>query len=96
MDLSSIVSLIMENPRIISEITSLVKERESGTVVSQSETSTTAAREDEPTVKERVPEISERRQALFSALKPYVSEKRARAIDSMMTIAEMIELMRAR
>ena len=93
MDLSRIVGLIMENPRLISEINELV--RKSG----QTDEKASVPEEAVPTINQAPPpEIKpkERRAALLYALKPYVSEKRAQAIDSMITITEMIDMMKAR
>ncbi|MBR5241801.1 MAG: hypothetical protein IKV20_01560 [Clostridia bacterium] len=92
-DLSRIVGLIMENPRLISEINELV--RESG----QTEEVASAPEEAVPVTSQTPPpqiKQRDRRAALLCALKPYVSEKRAQAIDSMITITEMIDMMKAR
>lgn len=93
MDLSRIVGLIMENPKLISEISELVREKgqaeEKKVTPEEVATVTNPAPLPEPAPRER-------RAALLCALKPYVSEKRAQAIDSMITITEMIELMKAR
>ena len=93
MDLSRIVGLIMENPKLISEISELV--RQSG----EAQLTEKVKDEEVPTVEPIAPVATqprERRAALLYALKPYVSEKRAQAIDSMITITEMIDLMKAR
>ena len=95
-DLSKIVGLIMENPKLIEEISGLVKKSEGemgeGEKVELEEppkaTPTVAAEADSSR--------SQRRERLLCALKPYVSKERARAIDSMISIAEMLEVMRAR
>ena len=93
MDLSRIVGLIMENPKLISEITELVREK------GQTEEKPPAKEEAAPVIKQTPPPEPlprERRAAMLYALKPYVSEKRAQAIDSMITITEMIDMMKAR
>ena len=92
-DLSRIVSLIMENPKLIEEISALTKKEESA--------SSSDEEKSEPTVAP-APNISEpiirntKRSQLLSAIKPYVSGKRAEAIDSMISIVDMIDMMKAR
>ena len=93
MDLSRIVGLIMENPKLISEISELVREK--GKAEEKKVTPEEVVAVTNPTPLPE-PAPRERRAALLCALKPYVSEKRAQAIDSMITITEMIELMKAR
>ena len=98
-DLSKILNLIMENPRLIEEISALAKrgEETAATVsepVSDSETVETAS---EPTYPEPKRERTrERRAQLMSALKPYLSNERQKALDSMMTFADVLETMRGR
>ena len=43
-----------------------------------------------------VPLGKKRRSELLSALKPFLSNERAKAIDSMITIADILEVMKAR
>lgn len=98
-DLSKIVGLIMENPKLIEEISGLVKksegekgergEVEKGELEEPPKATPTVAAEADSS-------RSQRRERLLCALKPYVSKERARAIDSMISIAEMLEVMRAR
>ena len=95
-DLSKIVGLIMENPKLIEEISALVKksedekgEDEKGELEEPPKATPTVAAESDSS-------RSQRRERLLCALKPYVSKERARAIDSMISIAEMLEVMRAR
>ena len=96
-DLSKIVGLIMENPKLIEEISSLVKksEREDAEeeTVSEAPEKPLAERANAPA---ETDERSQKRTRLLGALKPYVSKERARAIDSMISIAEMLEVMKAR
>ena len=98
-DLSRIVGLIMENPRLIEEISSLMKkDAESGedspSDVAELPEITGKAAEDAPP--SDTAERAQRRSRLLGALKPYLSKERARAIDSMISISEMIDLMKAR
>lgn len=99
-DIARIVSLIMENPKLIEEISAMVK-REEGAAAAESPA--VEAREEAPHVEEvreasvpPRPGVAGRRGELLSALKPYLSTERARAIDSMMTIADILDAMRAR
>ena len=95
-DLSKIVSLIMENPALIEQIRELAK-NDGGETVTMS---TEKADEEKPT--ESAPVMKEenpsrlRRRELLSALKPYLSESRAGAIDSMMSISDILEVMKTR
>ena len=105
-DLSKIVNLIMENPKLIEEIKNLSTEKV--------ETESHPPNKEEP--KEENDKIESvaapavtyessigqgginriRRKDLLLALKPYVSEERGRAIDSMMSIADILEMMRSK
>ncbi len=100
-ELSRIVNLIMENPHIIEEISKLAAKDESAS---------THASEPEAETHEETQSVSipastyasngggakQKRSMLLSALKPYVSKERAKALDSMVSIAEMLEIMRSR
>ncbi len=101
-DLSKVVELIMQNPAIISEIQGLLKND------SESPPSLPQKAEDEAPmpksesaatpVSAGAAEISAkaRRAQLLSAMKPYVSSERAKAIDSMISISEILEVMKVR
>lgn len=95
-DLSKIVSLIMENPHIIDEIKKLTEEPANSN--SKSDVSEEPLEmkeeisEESPLRKEAMPR-SKRRRELLSALMPYVSDGRGQAIESMMTIADIIDAM---
>ena len=97
-DIGKIVSLIMENPHIIEEISALAKGGAEPATVS--ETPPTQSEEPTPTpIPTSAPVIVNdtkraRREGLISALRPYLSEERARAVDSMMQVASILELMR--
>lgn len=103
-DLSKIVNLIMENPKLIEEIKNLASQK-SGTAeetVSENvpDTPDTQSEESESvtasTYKSANEQTRERRNGLLAALKPYLSEKRSQAIDSMMSIADIIDVVRSR
>ena len=101
-DISKIISLIMENPKLIEEISALAngdaakatpaeeaeKEREEDAEQIKSIQSSAP-------VEDRVRGGRNRSQLLF-ALKPYVSRERAQAIDSMLSIVEILDVMKGR
>ena len=95
-DLGKIVSLIMENPDLIARIQSLAK----GDVAKEA---ANAPEEAEATAAEPVAvsapiatDPRDKRNRLLSAMKPYLSSERARAIDSMMSVAEILDMMKPR
>ncbi len=100
-DLSKIIGLIMENPRLIEEISNLAAESEKRDMAEESDASIAT---DTPT-KETSAEVTytkqgtndrARRAHLLGALKPYLSNERAKAIDSMISIADILDMMKAR
>ncbi|MBR2930626.1 MAG: hypothetical protein IKC32_05290 [Clostridia bacterium] len=95
-DLSRIVNLIMENPKLIEEISALAKSEEQKSSEPEEQTENTATSV-EPTYESSNSRSSrERRAQLLSALKPYLSGERQKAIDSMMTFADVFDAMRGR
>ena len=92
-DLSSIVNLIMQNPALIEQISALAKQ--------------SGEQEDIPVENEAPEEVKEapeeeikgaslmrsHRHDLLSAMKPYLSENRRVAIDSMASILDVIDVM---
>jgi len=103
-DLSRIVNLIMENPKLIAEIKNMASQnKENSEDVKEAAaidtTETVELNENDATVANAFPQKNEqrsRRNSLLSALKPYVSEKRCQAIDSMMSIADILDVVRTR
>ena len=96
MDIGKIVGLIMDNPQIIEQISALAKQSDAPKVT---EEASVPPQEDAKTVQTvSVPQTVGRgeRARLLGALKPYVSSERAKAIDSMMSIADILEMMRSR
>lgn len=91
-DLSEIVSLIMQNPALIEQIAALAKPK--------------AEPEAQPEVKEEVvaqevikeentpvaTNMRSHRHELLNAMKPYLSENRRTAIDSMSSILDIIDV----
>lgn len=103
-DIGKVIGLIMENPQLIEQIANLAKQN-SPSANKPEEIKVEAA---ESTVNEEVvPTVTAptykgithqrgNRAQLLGALKPYVSDERAKAIDSMISIADILDMMRAR
>lgn len=96
LDIGKIVSLIMENPQLIEQISALAKgsatePSESQPVAEAPEVQSVSADTYEPRRDGR-----NERARLLGALKPYVSSERAKAIDSMISIADILDVMRSR
>lgn len=96
MDIAKLVSLIMENPELIEKIKTLgeknaLEEDGDSRDEKPSEaipTSANAASTEDSGIRSR----KKLRGSLLSSLKPYVSEKRRSAIDTMMTVFDVIDL----
>lgn len=98
-DLSKIISIIMQNPTLISEIAALASSSGSKAEVKEEETAETVtdpvvseaeiAPQDEPP---RTRGKAHRRE-LLNAMKPYLSEQRRGALDSMSSILDIIDVM---
>ena len=100
-DISKIIGIIMENPDIIEKIKTLADKSDTAAVTksepldvkeekpSAEVVSTSANAETRGTVKQR-------RHELLSALKPYVKSERARAIDTMLSVIDVIDVMKVR
>ncbi|MBQ8321810.1 MAG: hypothetical protein IJX92_05545 [Clostridia bacterium] len=104
-DISRVIQLIMENPSLVQEISSLVKKdgaSESNCAPEASEESSVVASEQITVPVTTAPKIEyenparRNRTQLLGAMKPYVSSERAKAIDSMMSIMDILEMMKAR
>lgn len=100
-DLSKIVGLIMENPKLIEEIKNLSSKAEGKEEVKLAEKEKTSEantelEEAEATIAPIENTSRIRRRELLSALKPYVSEERGKAIDSVMSIADILDVMRSK
>ena len=102
-DLSKVIGLIMENPSLVEQISSLVKqsstENKPEDIPPATEETSVLKEENEPKAEPTYsPIIGQRnnRAQLLGALKPYVSKERAKAIDSMISIADILDMMKAR
>ena len=99
LDIGRVVGLIMENPQLIEQISALAKSDEGKNEPATPEVS---AQKSEPVTNEikGIPYTSSShkndRAKLLGALKPYISKERAKAIDSMLTIADILDMMRTR
>ncbi len=98
-DLSKIIGVIMEHPELIEQISQLAN--------AAPEEKGEDKKEELPPIIEKEEKTSEavsagarfsdskRRSQLLYALKPYLSEGRARAIDSMLTFGEIFDMMKS-
>ena len=91
-DLSALVSRILEHPQLVSQITQLLSE--SGTKKEETEevgVIEEVASAQPPPIKDK----QENRKRLLSALRPFLSERRRGALDSLETVATLLEITRA-
>jgi len=97
-DLTKIINIIMENPKLVSEIRDMVTKSESET-----DSNEVNADKETKTVEDTLPSSSpvtrettyresrsSRRNDLLRAMRPYVSEERGEAIESMITIMDIL------
>ena len=102
LDISKVVGIIMQNPQLIEQIASLAKGQNEVAEAKPTVEETIESKADSEPVSADIttstPVISERlnRAQLLGALKPYVSKERAKAIDSMISIADILDMMRTR
>lgn len=101
-DVSRIVSLIMENPALIEQISALAKQdgrQNEQKEVTPSESTPPTPQMETPVAAQSVrsvPSSTVSRTQLLTALKPYISKGRSDAIDSMISIGEILDMMRSR
>ena len=99
-DISKVVSLIMENPKLIEEIKGLVKEEAQDDLKADNENEiaetakNTVAREATYS-SHQIPKKTQRSE-LLKALKPFLSAERGKAIESMITISDVLETIKER
>jgi hypothetical protein len=93
-DLGRIINLIMENPRLIEEISSLAKG--DATPRKVEDVSAPQPPQEVREVAASAPQTPRRsrRGELLSLLKPYLSERRASAIDSMISVTDVLKMMK--
>ncbi len=99
-ELSKVVSTIMEHPELIEQITRLVKEEPAPTsdITDAADNGEPQPTEEPVSAEHASAEISDsgKRARLLYALKPYLSERRAKAIDSMLTFGEIFDMMKSK
>ena len=107
LDIGRVIGMIMENPELVAQIAAMAKSSPppQPTDASLVEEVKSPPKEDAQAISPAVvpsatytPQSSAKihRTQLLGALKPYVSEERAKAIDSMLTIADILDMMKAR
>ncbi len=99
-DLSRIVSLIMQNPDLIRQIEALAKENTTNEEdasnavpqIPEISTATDTAATTPAMTQPRNADKREKRTQLLSALRPYVSEKRGKTIDTLLGAMDLWDL----
>ena len=97
-DLSKIIGIIMENPKLVAERKDMVTKAEAveGEIMPEKAAEVNKATEESQAPSSPIFEItyresrSSRRNDLLRAMRPYVSEERGRAIESMITIMDIL------
>lgn len=93
-DISKIISLIMENPDLVKQISSLINNSQTAEETEAKEIQQVSLPADAPAAKmeaaprHRKPE----RTQLLAAMKPYVRESRSKAIDTMVGILDILDV----
>jgi hypothetical protein len=93
-DISSVVIMILENPDLVAKIYAMA--RGDGAPKEEAEDMTASAPISATPKAELTSERRIHRAKLASAMKPYLSKERAQAIDTMMSIADILEMTRGR
>lgn len=93
-DLGKIVSLIMENPDLIARIQGLAKGEDTKEAPQPAKEETEVIAPAETRAASVDPR--EKRNRLLGAMKPYLSSERAKAIDSVMSVVEILDMMKPR
>ena len=99
-DLSGIINLIMQNPSLIAEISALAKQKteseeetaQTENAIEKEEQSAKEKQSEEKAVATAAPLMRTHRHELLNAMKPYLSEGRRSAIDSMASILDVIDV----
>ncbi len=104
-DISKIIGIIMENPDIIEKIKSLAQndsqnadnlKNDESIVVNANSSSAESTTSTAEVVAMQKTQNKKRRRELLSALKPYVKSDRAKAIDTMLSVIDVIDVMKER
>ncbi len=89
-DLSKVINLIMENPTLVEQIRNMVEaseKKENAEEEKSASQKTTPTASVENTYSES---HTSKRNDLLRAIRPYISEERGKAIETMITIADII------
>lgn len=94
-DLSRVISMIMNNPKLVEEISEMAKgdataDADVPEVATEAHSTATPA-----SMEARMPGVGRRhdqRVKLLGAMKAYLSPERARAVDTMMNILDILEM----
>ena len=96
-DLSKIVALIMDNPDLVDRIKGLASgaDKEISPPTSEIEIKEDCADKE---IKHQAAESNTRthRRDLFEALKPYLSEQRGKAVETMISIVDILDMIKTR
>lgn len=101
-DLSKIINLIMENPTLIEQIKGLAakSDEEKLTVAEENppevESKTDYTPPSAATYEEANTHPRSRRKNLLYAIKPYLSSERGKAIETMLSIADILDMIKTR
>ena len=95
-DISKVINIIMENPKLLDEIKTLAAKEEEKSEDSPALQESTEVHTGVPTPQPAPQKIRSKRAELLDALKPYISDERKKAIESFVTIAEILEMMRSK
>ena len=97
-DLSSVINMIMENPELIEKIKGLAQSGERVNTAEEKRDidAPPSVRSAERTEQTATKHVSLRRSELIRALSPYISGERQKAIETFMTIADILDMMRTK
>ena len=97
-DLQKVISVIMENPSLVAEISSLLSGK--GDTGEDIPKNSVAAELPEATAADTEPAVSRtdesRRNKLLLAMKPYLSKERQNAMDTVITVLDVLHTVRGR
>ena len=93
-DISKIISLIMENPQLVEQISNLAKSSENEPTNDSVPVESTPASAEAVPASAGLDKRNSTRTQLLRAMKPYLSESRGRAIDSMLSISGILDAMK--
>ena len=104
-ELSSVISLIMENPELVAQIKKLAESRTDESSTDAKDTEIEVGKAEEPVLDSNTQTVENsasvrkthtrgKRSELLHALSPYISEGRQKALETFMTIADILDMMR--